>query len=264
MFCHNCGTKSDGNSKFCENCGTELVSNNSKAKAKSKLKEGAKEVVKQSGSVASTVAAVAAVETAKSGVKTAKKVAIFAAIIAFLIAAANYYFAYMVESPDDVVVKFMEARDSGDTKSLVSCLDPKFQKQFDIGFGLAGGLINSLTGVSLPWGDLFDLSSSFSEELGTAPSEKCHASNFEVTSITGEKLTAFTEKFGTKIKSIGNFLGSKATVEFDVDNVKGCNLTADSASGKKARYSITVRKYGDNWLIPSSELENAKLVGTHN
>lgn len=264
MYCFKCGKENKGSSDFCGECGAKLVKEESEIEKPKKKSSGAtKEVIRDVASVSGSVAK-DGVKVAAKGASQAKKWAIFASIIALLLAGANYYFAYMVESPDEVVEKALIARDKSDVKTLVSCLDPTFQEQFNVAFDLTGGVLNGLMGTSIDWGTLFDASSAFSDYLET-PTEKCNATNFKVTSIKGEKLQAFTETFGTKIKSIGNALGTEAVVEFDVDNKEECHMSNDTnaGAGAKLRYSIIVRKYGKEWLIPSTELEKSKYISTH-
>ena len=262
MFCYKCGKENDNSSAFCEGCGAELVNKEKidsikKGKSKSKL-----DTLNTAGEIGAEVAK-KSVKTVSKGVKVARRVAIFSVIIALALGILNYYFTYMVESPDKVVQKAMAAKEKNDIKTLVSCFDPQFQQKFNIAFKMTGGVLNSLIGANLDWSTLFDATSAFSDYLDM-PVAKCHPTNYAVTSITGEKLKAFVNKFGTKIESIGNALGSEATVAFDVDNTEECRLTDDQGNGTKMRYSIVVKKYDKSWLIPIVEDQKPKFISSHN
>lgn len=173
--------------------------------------------------------------------KTGKKIVIFSSIIATLLAAANYYFAYMVASPDDVVKKFMNALDKNDYKTFAECLDSKFQTEFNLLGNVAGDLITNVTGFSFDFNTIMDLSSMYYNSVDTKEN-KWEATNFNVTSITGEKLNAFVETFGTKIPSIGNALGDEATVEFEVNKECGTDPIGVETADGKIKYTIKVKK----------------------
>ena len=63
---------------------------------------------------------------------------------------------------------------------------------------MTGGFINSLTGVNLDWSTLLSATSAFSDYL-EMPVAKCNPGNYKVASISGEKLSAFVDKFGNII-----------------------------------------------------------------
>ena len=262
MFCYKCGRENSDSNVFCEECGTKLINEDSVDKNTKKGSKRKTDTLKKVTDVGVEVAS-GTVKTVSRGAKVGKRIAIFSIIVALLLAGFNYYFTYMVESPDKVVQKAMAAKEKNDIKTLVSCFDPNFQKQFDIAFKFTGGLLNSLTGVNLDWSTLFDASSAFSDYL-EMPVDKCNPTNYKTVSIAGEKLSAFVDTFGTKIESIGNALGSEAVVEFDVDNKEACRLTDDVGNGSKLRYSIVVKKYGKQWLIPVNETNAAKFIKSHN
>ena len=274
MFCYKCGKENSDKSTFCEDCGAELIDDNKlndvKKEAENEVKKAvnkssksiSKEVVKEAGKVGVEVAK-AGVKTASKGARIVKRAAIISVVVGIILTGLNFYFTYYVESPDKVVSKAMAAKEKNDIKTLVSCFDPTFQKQFEIAFNMTGGFINSLTGVNLDWSTLLSATSAFSDYL-EMPVAKCNPGNYKVASISGEKLSAFVDKFGNKIPAIGNALGSEAVVEFDVDNNDQCRLTDDVKEGAKNRYSIIVRKYGSSWLIPVEEKDNLKYVSTHN
>ena len=174
-------------------------------------------------------------------------------MVALIIAIANYYFTYMVSTPDGVVKTFMEATDKMDYNTMVSCFDPSTQKMVSIGGNLTMGFISSVTGFPIDYDTATTISSYFGDSM-TTDEQKCHATNFKVEKIEGEKLKAFVEQFGTKIKSVGNVLGSRATVSFEVDNKSQClpsNNTQVSSEAKRVKYEIEVANYGNSgWKIP--------------
>ena len=271
MFCYKCGKKNKLSATFCEECGTKLFPKEEKEekkeekteKATKKSSSATKEAVKEVGKETVKAAAVVATEgakTIKKGYSAGKKIAIFGGLIAIILAGLNYYFTYMVESPGEVVQKAIHSIEKNDYKSFIECTDPSFQKKFEIGLGIAGGIINGATGIGIDWGQLLDIQSAFSDELSGLsglPQSECNASNFKVIEIKGEKLSAFVDTFGDKIPSIGNALGSEAIVEFEVDNSDKCSMRKQDTNAPRVKYQLKVRKYGNAWLIPVAENENS-------
>lgn len=253
MYCFKCGNKIEDGSIFCENCGTKMVEN-------VKTKSGKKKGVEIAQNLA-TSAATTGGKIVKNHVSTGVKIASISAIIAVVLGLVNFYFTYMVETPTDVVQTFTEAVDKQDVKAIVECLDPKFQKQFSVAFGLTGGVLNSMMGTSIDFDLLLDASSAFSEYISAdVDYEKCNAKNFKVVKYEGEKLSAFVSQFGNKIPAIGNVLGSSALVEFEMDDNGACydEKLSPKRRGNKIIYTIKVVKYGkEGWKIPSEILNQS-------
>ncbi len=255
MYCHNCGKKNEATNVFCENCGKELYKEPTKDHIKPQSSVGKKigeELITSGVKVGATAV--------KKGHSVVFKVGVISSILALVIALANYYFSYMVPTPEGVVQTFMDSNDKGDYKTMFSCFDPKSQELLNVGGNLASSLISSLTGFSFDFDTANTISSALGEYIVTED-QKCHATNFKVESIEGEKLKAFVEQFGTKIKSIGNVLGSKAVVSFEVDNKEHCvSVAQNSAAGNtpqvpadatRIRYRVEVKNYGKSgWKIP--------------
>lgn len=248
MYCRKCGRKNNDNSRFCAGCGGLL------SKKTSIVKKG----IEVTGDIAKDVVK----ESVKKGHSVVFKIGIASSLMALIIALANYYFTYMVSTPDGVVKTFMEATDKMDYNTMVSCFDPSTQKMVSIGGNLTMGFISSVTGFPIDYDTATTISSYFGDSM-TTDEQKCHATNFKVEKIEGEKLKAFVEQFGTKVKSIGNILGSRATVSFEVDNKSQClsdNNTEVSSEAKRIKYEIEVVNYGKNgWKIPGDI--NMKYVG---
>ncbi len=255
MYCHKCGTKNKTTDIFCQNCGEKLYpcveeKANKVANGISSSKSVGKELLETGVKVGA--------KTVKKGHSLAFKVGIFASIFTVIIALINFYFSYMVPTPDGVVKTFLEAGDKGDYKTMFSCFDPKSQELLSIGGDLASSFIGGVTGFNFDFDTANTISSAFGEYLVTEE-QKCHATNFKVESIEGEKLSAFVKEFGTKIKSIGNVLGSTAVVSFEVDNKPACvasssntaNAITIPSEAKRIRYKVEVKNYGsEGWKIP--------------
>lgn len=244
MYCHKCGTKNEATNLFCQNCGEKLVTT-----------EGVKSnAASQVATNLGTEAVKAGVKVVKKGHKLAFKIGITASVFAVIIALVNYYFSYMVSTPDGVVKTFMTASDELDYNTMVSCFDPTTQDLTSIGGDMVMNFIGASTGFNIDFDTATTITSAFGSEMVTEE-EKCNATNFKVESITGEKLGAFVEQFGTKIKSIGNVLGSTAIVSFEVDNKPACRFTEEAAAVNsdtgRLKYQIEVKNYGsDGWKIP--------------
>lgn len=249
MYCHKCGTENKKENIFCENCGEKLYSKTIDQQAK----ENKKGFVKEVGKELATTTVNVTTSTIKKSHHIAFKVGIITAIVAFIIAIANYYCTYMVSSPDKTVKTFMEASDKLDYNTMVECFDSKTQNLLNTGGNLAMGFIGAVTGFSLDFQTATTITSAFGEEM-VSEEQKCNATNFKVEKIEGEKLSAFVEQFGTKIKSIGNVLGSTAIVSFEVDNKSACianSNIAPSSSASRLKYQIEVKNYGkEGWKIP--------------
>lgn len=249
MYCHNCGVENKKENIFCENCGKKLF----KEPIEQKETSGKKKVGKEVGKEILLTATNVTTSTITKSHYVIFKVGIITAVITFLLAVANYYCSYMVSSPDKVVQTFLEASDKLDYNTMVDCLDSKAQNLLNTGGNLAMGLIGSITGLSIDYSTATTLTSAFGESMVTEE-QKCHATNFKVEKVEGERLTAFVEQFGTKIKSIGNILGSTAIVSFEVDNKPACVATSNTSPTSQAsrlKYQVEVKNYGkEGWKLP--------------
>ncbi len=246
MFCHKCGAKNDINDSFCQNCGAKLVFAN---KVK---KQSTSKIVSDAGKKAVKLGA----KGIKKGHSLVFKIGAFTSIFAIVIALLNFYFTYMISTPDGVVKNFFEASDNMDYKSMVACFDPTTQKLASTGGNLIMDFIGSATGFNIDFDTATTISSAFGSQMVTEENQ-CNASNFKVESITGEKYSAFIKKFGTKIQSIGNALGSTAVVSFEVDNKPTCVASSYSEdipdNASRLKYEIEVKNYGkDGWKIPGN------------
>ncbi len=262
VYCPKCGTKNDNTNRFCQNCGENLTNIN-------KIQDNGKENEIKEQSIPKVSSGIGE-EVVKTGVNVVKKgrgiafkIGVTASFFALIIALINFYFTYMVSTPDGVVKTFMTASDEMDYNTMVSCFDPTTQELTSLGGDLVMGFIGDSTGFNIDFDTATTISSAFGSEMITEE-QKCHATNFKVESITGDKLSAFVEQFGTKIKSIGNVLGSSAIVSFEVDNKESCRLSEDVSSipsdASRLKYQIEVKNYGSaGWKIPS-EL-NIKYIG---
>ena len=252
MFCYKCGKKNKSSAAFCEECGTKLF-------PKEKEDKVEKEVIKEieEGDKVVSKAAKTAVKATGKAMKFTTKLAIFLVIVVGLAIGLNYYYTVKVASPDQVVQKAVNALEKNDIKTFVSCTDPKFQNQFNLGLGVVGGIINGATGVGLDWNNLLDLQSAFGEYINDEdfPKSECNASNYKIVEIKGDKLPDFINDLAKKVPAIGNALGTEAIIEFEVDNSEKCNMRKDDVSDSRIKHRLKVRKYGKEWLIPIEENE---------
>ena len=92
MYCRKCGRKNNDNSRFCAGCG-ELLSKKTN-------------IVKKGIEVTGDIAKDAVKESVKKGHSVVFKIGIASSLMALIIALANYYFTYMVSTPDGVVKTF--------------------------------------------------------------------------------------------------------------------------------------------------------------
>lgn len=254
MYCHKCGTKNDITDTFCQQCGEKLFHESSK-----EANQIASSTTKKLGEEIATAGVKIGKKAVKKGHSTAFKIGIITSIGVVILAFVNFYFSYMIDSPDDVVKNFMDASDSMNYNAMIECFDPTTQNLASASGDLIMSFIGGVTGFSIDFDTAATISSAFGNEMVTEE-QKCHATNFKVESIEGEKLSAFVEQFGTKISSIGNLLGSKAIVSFEVDNKPSCIASNGSVAAttgdipnnaKKIKYQIEVRNYGSvGWKIP--------------
>ncbi|MBQ8131859.1 MAG: zinc-ribbon domain-containing protein [Bacilli bacterium] len=252
MYCYKCGKKNKEKATFCEECGTKLFP---KEKEEVVEKEVIKEIEKNDEVVSKAVKT-----TAKAAGKTMKfttKLVVFIGILAAVLIGLNYYFTVKVASPDQVVRKAVTAMEKNDIKTFVSCTDPKFQNQFNLGLGVVGGIINGATGIGLDWNNLLDLQSAFGEyiEDDDFPKHECNASDYKIVEIKGDKLPDFMNDLAKKFPAIGNALGTEAIIEFEVDNSEKCNMSKEGSNETRVKHQLKVRKYGKEWLIPIEENE---------
>lgn len=246
MFCYKCGKKNKESATFCEECGTKLFP---------KEKEAIKEI--EEGDKVISKTAKTAVKATGKAMKFTTKLVISLVIVVAAVIGLNYYFTVKVASPDQVVKKAVNSLEKNDIKTFVSCTDPKFQKQFDLGLGVVGGIINGATGANLDWNNLLDLQSAFGEYIDDKdfPKSECNASNYKIVEIKGDKLPGFINDLAKKVPAIGNVLGTEAIIEFEVDNTDKCNMRKEDVTDSRIKHRLKVRKYGKEWLIPIEENE---------
>ena len=252
MFCYKCGKKNKESATFCEECGTKLF-------PKEKEDKNEKEVIKEieEGDKVISKTAKTAVKATGKAMKFTTKLVISLVIVVVAVIGLNYYFTVKVASPDQVVRKAVNSLEKNDIKTFVSCTDPKFQKQFDLGLGVVGGIINGATGANLDWNNLLDLQSAFGEYIDDKdfPKSECNASNYKIVEIKGDKLPGFINDLAKKVPAIGNVLGTEAIIEFEVDNTDKCNMRKEDVTDSRIKHRLKVRKYGKEWLIPIEENE---------
>lgn len=149
---------------------------------------------------------------------------------------ASLYLSFGVKSPVDVAQKLVEATNELDIKTVVSCLDPKFEKAYYATSNILGKLIGfSVTDIA----DLLPILRTFS----TSQSKSQSAYTLAIISveITGQRLQEIEKRLGYRFKGIDNLLGEKATVKA---------ILSESGSNQKLPTTFTFQNFGySDWRV---------------
>ena len=240
MFCPKCG-KNVGNSVFCDNCGTQIIDNKD-------LQNNNKIEYKTN-----TIGLNNKTNILDILIKFFRTFAIICITLAIILTIANFYFTKVMTSPKDIVLKAITAKNENDIKTFVSCMDSPFQKEFLAAVDLSTGINSNITGMNLDWNKLMDITSAFNNQ-NNSEIINCNPNNFKTINVKNEKFQNIIDKYNNI--AVNNALGSTATVSFDVDNTDKCR-TSKAILNEEGRltYTVTVKKYGNAWLIPAKEFE---------
>lgn len=230
MYCENCGAAMAPGRNFCGKCGNSISNNNILGQADSirfspqPARQGFQQNLAASTSIPGFTGDVSrgVVQTATSAIMG--RVIIAAVSAAIIIAGIILYNMFFVTHPHDVVEKFFNAINEKDLNTAISCLDPQYEKLYNVSDKILGNVF----GVGLK--DVSDL----------LP----FIYNFQQAQ-SGDDTDRFIELEKTVSETITN---NTAVVVVQVSEKDEDGNRIDGGTGE-----INLKKFNEGWRIVSME-----------